>query len=277
MRIALATAEHLPGLSPDDQVLFEVLRERGVDVSAAVWDEDQDWSKFQTVVTRSIWDYHLKYPRYLRWLDDLDTAGVSVHNPTDVQRWNADKHYMLDVEARGVSITPTIVNPSSLQEGVKASGWERVVVKPTVASTGYETWLIDAADAEKYEQQYGEQRKRMDVLVQEFAPGVAKGEMSFVFLGGEYSHAVLKRAAGDEFRIHVEHGGSVESFEPSTSQIDWASSVIDAIHEPWSYARVDAVSAEGGLVLMELEMLDPELFFLYDRKAAERFADIICK
>lgn len=277
MRIALATAEHLPELSPDDQVLFEVLRERGVDVSAAIWDEDQDWSKFQVVVTRSIWDYHLKYPRYRRWLDDLDKAGVAVHNSTDVQRWNADKHYMLDVEARGVAITPTVINPENLQQVAIAKGWDKLVVKPAVASTGYETWLIDAVDAGLNETQYDEQRKRMDVLVQEFAPGVAQGEMSFVFLGGDYSHAVLKRAAGDEFRIHVEHGGSVESFEPTTSQIDWASSVIDAIHEPWSYARVDAVAANGGLVLMELEMLDPELFFLYNRNAAERFADLICK
>src|SRR5207253_9105510 len=115
------------------------------------------------------------------------------------------------------------------------------------------------------------QKQRMDVLVQEFAPGVTEGEMSFVFLGGDYSHAVLKRAAGDEFRIHVEHGGTVESFDAATSQIDWASSVIAAIQEPWSYARVDAVSAPGGLVLMELEMLDPELFFLYNRQAAEQF------
>lgn len=282
MRIALATAEHLPDLSPDDQVLYEILQQRGVDVAAVVWDEQADWSSYDAVVTRSIWDYHLKYDGYLAWLDALDRTRIKVYNPTALQRWNADKHYMIDLAERGVRITPTIAvsraESRTLSNVVAEPGWQRVVVKPAVASTGYETWLFDAPATDAHEKQFAGQLARMDLLVQQFAPGVSQGEMSFVFLGGDYSHAVLKRAAGDEFRIHVEHGGTVESYHGKPDEIAWAKSVVAALKdEPWSYARVDAVRDEAGLMLMELELLDPELFFLYNRAAAEKFADLITR
>jgi glutathione synthase/RimK-type ligase-like ATP-grasp enzyme len=110
----------------------------------------------------------------------------------------------------------------------------------------------------------------MDVLVQEFAPGVHAGEISLVFLNGSYSHSVLKRAAGEEFRVHIEHGGTVESFVPAAAQIEWAEAVVAAAPQPCAYARVDAVSDPEGLMVMELELLDPELFFKYDAGAANR-------
>jgi hypothetical protein len=108
----------------------------------------------------------------------------------------------------------------------------------------------------------------MDVLVQQFASGVQAGELSLVFLHGRYSHSVLKRAAGSEFRVHVEHGGTVESYAAAPAQIAWAESVLGAVAEPWTYARVDAVSDAAGPLLMELELLDPELFFKYQPAAA---------
>ena len=94
-----------------------------------------------------------------------------------------------------------------------------------------------------------------------------------VFLNGEYSHSVIKRAAGDEFRVHIEHGGTVESTEPSQAQVEWARSVVDVVQQPWVYARVDAVSDASGPMVMELELLDPELFFKYDGAAAGKLID----
>jgi glutathione synthase/RimK-type ligase-like ATP-grasp enzyme len=274
MRIALATAEHLPHGSEDDQVLLEAFRDASIDVAPVIWDGPADWTGFDTVVIRSIWDYHLKYPRFRRWLDKLDAAGVRVINDTNVVRWNADKHYMLDLEQRGVRITPT--RAATRRENIalgaimREMGWQHAVIKPTVSSTGYETWFVGAPCSEHDESRFSLQRQNMDVLVQEFAEGVRDGEMSFVFLGGGYSHAVLKRAAGSEFRIHVEHGGTVERYEPQPAHIAWATNVMEKVTEPWTYARVDAVADRGGLLLMELELLDPELFFLYDRSAAQR-------
>ena len=279
MRLALATAAHLPQCSDDDQVLIAALRDAGIDAAPVIWDEPTDWLAWDAVLIRSIWDYHLKYSRFLGWLDALDDAAIPVFNPTDVVRWNADKSYMLELEQAGVRITPTVLTKSDdarmLADIAAQTGWRHLVVKPTVASTGYETWMLDAPITPEAEARFAAQRARMDLLVQEFASGVHQGEMSLVFLNGEYSHAVLKRAAGDEFRVHIEHGGTVESVVPTDAQIEWARSVLSAVVQPWVYARVDAVSDAAGMMVMELELLDPELFFHYDAAAASKLITAI--
>jgi glutathione synthase/RimK-type ligase-like ATP-grasp enzyme len=279
MRVALATAAYLPNASEDDQVLIHAMKAAGLQPVPTIWDEPADWRSFDVVVLRSIWDYHLKYARFRSWLDELDDAGVAVHNPTPVVRWNADKHYMLELEQRGVRITPSRAagrgDGLTLRAIAEETGWRRLVVKPTVASTGYETWLLEAPVTAESEARFADQKARMDVLVQEFASGVHAGEMSLVFLDGSYSHAVLKRAAGEEFRVHIEHGGTVESVTPGAAQIQWAESVVAAVAEPWTYARVDAVNDADGPMVMELELLDPELFFKYDASAAKRMIHAI--
>ncbi|HEX6558272.1 MAG TPA: hypothetical protein VF021_02400, partial [Longimicrobiales bacterium] len=193
-------------------------------------------------------------------------------------RWNADKRYLLEIEARGVRITPTRVIEQeaavSLRSVLADAGWSHAVIKPTVSSTGYETWFVTVPCSAQDEQRFARQRARMPVLVQEFAGDVQHGEYSFVFIAGEYTHCILKRPAADEFRVHIEHGGTVESVLPEQKQIEWAGSVLATLGgQPWSYARVDAVGGSAGMMLMEFELLDPELFFLYNRAAAERFAD----
>ncbi|MGQ0815299.1 MAG: ATP-grasp domain-containing protein [Gemmatimonadota bacterium] len=276
MRIALATAAHLPQLADDDRILFRELIRRGLDAEPVVWDSAANWSDYDVIVTRSIWDYHLKYDRFLAWLDELDASGACICNPAALQRWNSDKHYMLDLAARAVRVTPTRVvergDTRTLAALIGETGWSRVVVKPTVASSGFETWQLAAPPSAEDELRFARQKSALAMLVQEFAAGVREGERSFVFIGGEFTHCVLKRAASDEFRVHVEWGGSVERIEPPSDQVAWAQSVVAAVDQPWLYARVDAVPNERGeLVVMELEMLEPELFFAYDEDAVERF------
>jgi glutathione synthase/RimK-type ligase-like ATP-grasp enzyme len=282
MSIALATAAMLPRLSQDDQVLYAELARRGYDAEAVIWDDAADWSRYDVVVVRSIWDYHLKYARFLAWLSALDASGARIHNPTSMLRANADKRYMVGLEQKGVRITPTRVvaraEDRNLADVLAETGWRHAVVKPTVSSTGYETWFVDAPCARADEQRFAAQKSSMDVLVQEFVSGVYAGEQSFVFIDGAYTHSFLKRAAADEFRVHVEHGGTVEAVEPAPSQIEWAQSVVTTLGEqPWTYARVDAVRGEEGLVLMEFELLDPELFFQYSPLAIERFIQAIVR
>ena len=275
MRVALATAAHLPGTSEDDQLLLAALEQIGIAAVPLIWDDDAvAWRDFDFVLIRSIWDYHLKHARFLRWLDQLDEAGVRVCNSTAIARWNSDKRYMLELQQRGVRVTPTRLvrqhDAVTLAALIAETGWQEAVVKPVISSSGHETWFMNNPATPADEARFAEQVARMDVLVQEFAAGVQAGELSFVFLGGRYSHTVLKRAAGSEFRVQVEHGGTVEAVQPPGEQIDWAQSVLAHIPDPCSYARVDAVAAGDSLMLMELELLEPELFFKYDPHAAQR-------
>jgi hypothetical protein len=115
-----------------------------------------------------------------------------------------------------------------------------------------------------------------DVLVQRFLPEVqGEGEWSFVFFAGEFSHAVLKRPALGDFRVQEELGGSVVAAGPAPSLVRDAERFASHVPGPWAYARIDGVVADGKLTLMEIELIEPQLFLSRHPMAAVRMADAV--
>lgn len=55
--------------------------------------------------------------------------------------------------------------------------------------------------------------------------------------------------------------------------VEFGVSVLAAASRPWLYARVDVVEARGGPVLIELELIEPQLFLT--AAAAVRMADAL--
>jgi hypothetical protein len=213
-RVALATQAALPDLYADDRLLIPALAARGVHAGAAVWDDPSvDWTTFDAVVVRSCWDYHLKHDAFLAWVARLEHAGVAVWNPPAVIRWNAEKGYLRQLDDRDVRIVPTRWiergSAGSLHDVLHDAGWERAVVKPAISASAHETWRTSRQSATDDEARFRRMVQRGRVLVQPFMEAVVStGEWSHVFIGGEFSHAMLKRARSGDFRVQSEHGGS---------------------------------------------------------------------
>ena len=105
----------------------------------------------------------------------------------------------------------------------------------------------------------------------------SRGEWSFVFFDRQYSHAVLKRAAAGEFRVHIEWGGTVESAVAPPALVRDAQQVVDRLDLQVAYARVDGTDVGGRLMLMELELIEPELFLDHHPDAAARLATSVLR
>lgn len=273
--IALATSADFPGLAPDDRLLATALARRGLRPVPAVWtDPAESWSAHAAVIIRSCWDYHLRIAEFERWLDRLERDAVRVFNGVPTIRWNMRKSYLRDLEAAGVAVAGTYWAPqgssATLAEIGAATGWTTMVVKPTVSSTGWETWLVARA-APADEARFSRQVREREMMVQRFLPAILEGEISLVFLGGVFSHAVRKRASPGEFRVHEEYGGTVEREEPGAALVRDAARAIAAapLREPPLYARVDGVVANGALIVTELELIEPKLYFGWSEEAAE--------
>jgi glutathione synthase/RimK-type ligase-like ATP-grasp enzyme len=273
MYVGLVTWRGLPELAKDDRLLAAALRERGAAVEACVWDDAAvSWTAFDAVVLRSTWDYHLRVDEFHAWLDAMERGGVPLWNPSALVRANLHKSYLLDLAKRGIATVPTELlvrgETRTAREVMRARGWERAVVKPAVSATAYQTVVLDAdSDADRDAQS-------ADLLVQPFLEEIATaGEWSFVFLGQDFSHAVLKRPRSGDFRVQNDFGGSAERQVPPAPLLADAQRVVSAITPPWLYARVDGISHDGRLVLMELELTEPSLFL--DETAAARFAQAI--
>jgi glutathione synthase/RimK-type ligase-like ATP-grasp enzyme len=264
--IALATSAKVPDLTDDDRLLVAALTERRVRSEPAIWNDDAlDWAKYSAVVIRSTWDYHLHLDEFLAWLDRLESLDVRVLNAPSLVRWNAEKGYLRDLADRGVAIVPTRWvergERSSLADIVRETGWTDVVVKPSVSASAHQTWRMSSDEAGAREAEFSSMVDSGRVLVQPFLEAIqTEGEWSLLFYGGEYSHGVLKRPRRGDFRVQQAHGGTSDVMEPSRDVIEQGRLALQAAGESTHYARVDGCVVDGRFVLMELELIEPDLF-----------------
>jgi glutathione synthase/RimK-type ligase-like ATP-grasp enzyme len=281
MSVALATSRELPDLWAGDRLFLDELRRRGHHADPVVWDDTRaDWGSRDAVVIRSCWDYHLAPDRFRAWIDALAAQGVRTINPRDTLLWNMHKGYLLEVERAGGRIPPTRLvrrgERATLHDHARAAAWRDVVFKPAISSTGHSTRLVRGEPAIDDEGAFASAVASGDVLLQAYVPEVAaNGEWSLVFFDGRYSHAALKRAAPGEFRVHIEWGGTVEHAPPPAALVAQAQRIVDALRLDAAYARVDGTDVGGELTVMELELIEPELFFDQHPEAASRLAAVI--
>jgi glutathione synthase/RimK-type ligase-like ATP-grasp enzyme len=278
--IALVTYDARPRATDDDRYLVEALVARGVMVDERPWsDPAARWEQYDAAIVRSCWDYFHRADAFHRWLDALEASGARVFNATSTLRWNADKGYLRDLDARGVPVIPTHWigrgAASSLEDVRRRTGWSELVVKPAVSGGAHRTWRAspgEPADDERLAEMAADGTVLIQPLVDEIE---SEGEWSLIFFDGRFSHAVIKRPRSGDFRVQKEHGGTVEPIAPPASIVADAARALDAARpegEVPLYARVDGCVVDGTLMLMELELLEPELFLRTDAAAGDRLA-----
>lgn len=277
--IAFATDAEWPQLTPSDQLAQAALHELGAQVIPIIWDADVDWLQYRAVVIRSTWDYHTRAAEFTAWLNALERARVPVLNPLPVIRWNMHKHYLAELESAGIRIVPSLWLAQGQPQpyaAVEQRNWALAALKPLVSADSYHTYVIEN------ETQWNTHQPTVlalgDAVVQEFMPEVQSvGEYSLLFFGDEYSHAVLKTPKSGDFRTQMGYGASTEAIKAPPSLVAQAERVLQAVSDlldqpRLAYARVDGILREGEFYLMELELIEPNLFLDYSPAAAQHFA-----
>jgi glutathione synthase/RimK-type ligase-like ATP-grasp enzyme len=284
-RVLLATARELPRPVHENTLLLDALAARGVGAALVPWDGDADWEAADVVVVRTPWDYPGRAREFLAWADRVD-AVTRLANPARVLRWNSHKQYLLELAEAGVPTVPTRVvraGARTAEQRAALRGLGEVVVKPGVGS-GARGALRGPAGSPAVVEHLEQLATHSDVLVQPYVPAVADGELSVLHLGGHYSHAVCKLPATGDYRVQGHHGGSVRRHEATPDERAAADRALAAVPggDELLYARVDLVrgapvTAENpaGLQLMELELIEPELFLGSSDGAADRYAEEI--
>ncbi|NIK58640.1 hypothetical protein [Kribbella shirazensis] len=272
-RIALATSAELAELHPHDLPLVDALRTAGLDPVPEVWtDPSVDWSVYDAVLLRTVWDYFVHFTEFTEWLAQLDKAGVPVLNPTDQVRWNSDKQYLLELRERGVAIVPSqIAAGACLREVVAGLAGQQIVIKPTVSGNSLHT-VRGVAGSPELEQALAE-LPDLVYLVQPFLPEIqSAGEWSLLFFDGEFSHAVVKRPADGDYRVQEFYGGQTTPTEPTQAVLESAKAALAAAGPTPVYARVDGVVVNDRFLLMELELIEPYLFLPQHPEATRKLA-----
>jgi glutathione synthase/RimK-type ligase-like ATP-grasp enzyme len=234
-KVALATYAELPDLIEGDQLAVEALERHDIAVQAAVWDDRNiDWTQYSAVVIRSCWDYHQRAEEFLGWLEWLEGLAVPLWNPVEVVRWNMNKTYLRDLQESGVEVLPSVWLPQyaefNLVEFMKERDWPRVVVKPVISAAADHTHLIAVDQVSEKQAEIDFLLQRGGLIVQQFAEEIeSQGEWSFMFYGGQYSHAVLKRPTAGDFRVQPHLGGTHAVASPEVALIDQARAALSAV------------------------------------------------
>jgi glutathione synthase/RimK-type ligase-like ATP-grasp enzyme len=226
-------------------------------------DSSVDWSNASVTMLRSPWDYVHHIEEFIAWAERVSTAS-ELWNPLALLRWNTHKSYLLDLQARGAPIVPTVVllagSAASLDAICDAQGWNAVVVKPAIASGGDGARRGDVGDV-ALQAHLDALLATGEVLVQPYVGAVERdGEVSVVLFDGHFSHALRKRPAAGDYRVQEHHGGTTELVDPNPGLIELAERVCSVLPTPTLYARIDLVSLGDGWHVIEAEVTEPSLW-----------------
>lgn len=282
--VAFLTLDDRSAYVIDDDLALAELRSRGWRVEEIPWRRrGVDWGAFDLVVIRTTWDYQHDLDAFLDALSAIESAGVPLANPSALVRWNARKTYLRDLASRGVPVVPTRWGVGLSADGVRslcdALGDGGCVIKPTVSANAHDTFRLarepDGSVAGELASRFADR----EWMAQPFVASVlVEGEYSVFYFDGAYSHAIVKRPKAGDFRVQEEHGGLIAAIEPDDALRLAADRVMAALDEVPLQARVDLVRLDdGSLALMELEAIEPSLYFRTHPKAAGRFADALAR
>lgn len=284
-RVALLTTALGPEYVTDDHLVVPLLAERGVDASFVRWRERHDWASYDGVVVRSTWDYQRHLDDFLATLTTVE-AATRLENPLALQQWNVRKTYLRDLEADGIRVVPTVwrdrLAAGDLDLLYGELGATELVLKPVVGSSGEDAFRVNAEEATEREPELLAAFRARPFMAQPFLSGVLDtGESSVVWIDGEASHALRKKPRAGEFRSQEEHGGHVERIDLDPPLEAAAALVAEAVARrsarPPLYARADFLPGPHGLLLGELELVEPSLYLRLDADAPRRLADAIIR
>lgn len=245
---------------PQAALLEHLFAARGIKVSLLPWTTDADLSGFALAIPLMAWGYHRDMTRWIGQLDRWAARGARLVNPLPVLRWNADKAYLLDLERRGVAIVPSRIAPTlaagDLDDARATFGCERLVVKPVSSASSHNTFLLGADDMMPAEVAGAR------MLIQPMMDAIeSEGEYSLFYLGGRYSHAIVKRPRAGEFRCQSQFGGRHNMSDAPALARALADAALAASGPDIAYARIDLIGdGMGGYALMEIELIEPYLY-----------------
>lgn len=265
----------------EDQFVKTALEARGLRCTIRSWDDpDFDWNSSKFVLFRTIWDYFHRYDEFRKWMD-LAKTQTQMINSFEQILWNVDKHYLGDLERKGIQIVPT----HYIEKGTKTTlaelhdllAWNKTVLKPCISGAARHTYLLDDQKLDAHEEIFQELITQEAMMLQPFMEKItSQGEVSHMVMGGKYTHSIHKKAKAGDYRVQDDFGGSVHPYTASQEEIEYAEAVIQACSPIPAYARVDVVwDNQGELALGELELIEPELWFRHHPEAANELAEVI--
>lgn len=260
----------------EDKKLLETLNNHGWTAEAKDWkNQSADWSSYDLVILKSPYDYHNRLEEFKIWLHKLAALGVRLLNPVETVLWNADKHYLREINDAGFYIIPSVFLEKDVPTDIFALfaqlGTDKIIVKPCVSGGSKNTFTLVRGETDLATHPLNELLQQEAFIAQPFLREIHAGEWSLIFFGGRFSHAIVKKPKEGDFRVQPQYGATINSVQPDAAVIEEASSLVRRFAGDALYTRVDGVLVDGKLALMELELIEPLLYVAFEEKSLENY------
>tara|TARA_R110002049_G_scaffold25316_1_gene89068 strand:- start:1277 stop:2143 length:867 start_codon:yes stop_codon:yes gene_type:complete len=280
MKIAFLSCNDLDGFVVDDHHLQLALEARGDSVEVVSWNDDRDWSAFDVVLIRTTWDYSSNLHTFLETLKKITSSGAKLINPYELVEWNARKSYLKELQEKEIPTIPTLfhkgVTKGFITDAFEVFNSETLVIKPLIGAGSARTFVVtknlDTDELTNIQDEIAGD----EVMVQPFISDITtKGEVSLHFFNGKISHTIRKTPKEGDFRVQEEFGGLIELIQPPSQTKELAQKVLTCLSHTPLYARVDLVTSDDQWMLIELELIEPALYFRMDPDSPKRFIEAL--
>ena len=270
--------QYIKNILFEDNTLIKALSNKGIKVYRTNWDNpDFNWNDTEYIIFRSTWDYFDRFNEFSIWLEKVSTMTKLI-NPKSLIYWNIDKHYLLDIQKKGIRIPNTIFikkkECKNLKEICSNLQWDEFILKPAISGAARHTYKFKLTEINRYEKIFKSLILEEVMMIQEFEKQIiTKGEVSFMLFGGKYSHAILKKAKKGDFRVQDDFGGTIENYIPNDEEIKFIEQSIKVCKPIPVYARIDVMwNNQNEMCVGEIELIEPELWFRMNPNAAQNCA-----
>ena len=278
-RCAFLSMDSLDDFFNYDPMLFEPLKAVGWLAEEVSWRKtDVDWNDYDVVVIRTTWDYQDDVEGFKACLQRIEASSAQLQNSLKIVEWNISKNYLKDLQNQGINIVPTLWFDSfllsELQAGFSHFDTPQIVLKPLVSAGADHTYRLTPENLNERADELKATFGQREFMLQPFLPGIVdEGEYSLFYFAGHYSHSILKQPESGDFRVQEEHGGQLSSIQPSEDMLTTASHCLAALPADVLYARIDLVRHKNEFAVMEIELIEPSLYFNMDPGSPQRFVD----
>ena len=283
-KCALLTIEDLSNFESYDDLLIDPLKLLGWECIFVPWESKSvDWDDFDAVIIRSTWDYQQKENLFFKTLAKISKSKAKLYNSLSVIKWNINKNYLKDLEDKNIPIIPTkffdVFDYKNVKKCFLSFETNKLIIKPSVSANADDTFILKESLIDHNRVLLLNTFKNKDYLVQPFIENIKiEGEYSLIFFGDVLSHVILKTPKTGDFRVQEEHGGRLQSINlPEKSLVDFGLKVIKNLPMACLYSRIDVVRDNNQLLLMEVELIEPSLYFNMNSESAIKFAKVFDK
>lgn len=271
-----------PGVVPEiERVGLNLTKDagaaRGIDFDVVYWDEMDLASRgYDLAIIRTCWDYTERAEQFVDALIMHERNGLRVLNSSDVVRWNSRKTYLKEL---GPSAIETVwadkADEATIERAFDTLG-DEIVVKPQVGAGSVNTVRLNRESWRPADLAAGPPGAAM---IQPFLHAIAtEGERSLFWFGGKFSHAIRKVPASGDWLANVPGKTDFRAEAAPAAAMEAAEAARARAPQDLLYVRIDLVKAnDGSWRVIEIEAIEPYLFFDFAPEGAGFFVDAIAR